>query len=116
MSLALSIGNNPPHIARWLDGFLDGSGLLLIHFPPLWNLIDQWISQVPTDAFLPILPLLRRTFAKFPDRERSKMMKLVTTPVPQSKTNKEEGQIQQSGDFSPYEQTVIPTMRKILGV
>ncbi len=115
MSLALSIGNNPPHIARWLDGFLDGSGLLLIHFPPLWNLIDQWISQVPTDAFLPILPLLRRTFAKFSDRERSKMMKLASTPGLQSKTGEEDEQIQRSDDFSPYEQTVIPTMRKILG-
>lgn len=82
MSFALSEGNEAVNVVRWLEGFLSGSGLLLVHFPPLWQLLDSWVNSVHADSFLHILPLLRRTFSKFSPKERSQMMKLVNTHTP----------------------------------
>ncbi len=60
--------------AIWLEGFLFGSGLLLIRQRALWDLLDQWIQQLPEQHFQEVLPILRRTFAHFTASERSKMM------------------------------------------
>jgi hypothetical protein len=79
-SLALSTGNEPLFSARWIEGFLHGSGLLLIHYPPLWNLIDDWVSGLSEETFRQTLPLLRRTFSAFPGPERQKMLALVQQP------------------------------------
>ena len=49
----------------WLEGFLKGSGLLLLHDRTLWQLIDQWVVAVEDENFLQVLPLLRRTFTSF---------------------------------------------------
>ena len=56
----------PRQAARWLEGFLSGSGLLLIHDDKLLGLIDAWVSQIDPAIFQELLPLLRRTFATFP--------------------------------------------------
>jgi len=76
MSLALSKGTTPLEAAYWITGFLHGSGLILIHDPYLWNILDQWVEGVPYEAFRDILPVLRRTFTRFPKAEREQMMKL----------------------------------------
>jgi hypothetical protein len=70
LSLALSPGNSPEHGARWLEGFLSGSGMLLIHDDRLRGVLDTWLRGVPEAHFVRILPLLRRSFAKFPSGER----------------------------------------------
>ncbi|MBX2928143.1 MAG: hypothetical protein KF852_09935 [Saprospiraceae bacterium] len=75
-SLALSVGNEPLFSARWIEGFLHGSGLLLLHYPPLWDLIDDWVSGLEQERFREVLPLLRRTFSAFPGPERQKMLAL----------------------------------------
>ncbi len=62
--------------ARWLEGFLHGSGLLLIHHPGLWQILDAWLSELDFEIFREILPLLRRTFSKFEPAERQKMLDL----------------------------------------
>jgi hypothetical protein len=49
---------------------LRGSGLVLLHDPALWRVLDHWVADLPADAFTPLLPLLRRTFATFPAGER----------------------------------------------
>jgi hypothetical protein len=70
LSQTLSRGNDPGQAARWLDGFLRGSGLLLIHDTKLLALIDVWVSEIQPDIFQELLPLLRRMFSTFPAGER----------------------------------------------
>lgn len=70
LSQTLSRGNDPQQGARWLEGFLSGSGLLLLHDEKLLALIDAWVVDINADIFQELLPLLRRTFATFPSAER----------------------------------------------
>jgi len=68
--LALSIACEPGRAAAFADGFLRGSGLVLIHDPALLAIIDDWVSALPADQFIQVLPLLRRTFSSFAPPER----------------------------------------------
>lgn len=77
MSLALSPGTAPPEAAAWIEGFLAGGGMLLVHDERLLALIDGWLSSVPRDAFTDVLPLLRRTFAGFESGVRRTVGELV---------------------------------------
>lgn len=70
LSQTLSRGGDPADGARWLEGFLTASGLLLIHDEKLLGLIDAWVQQIDPAIFQELLPLLRRTFATFPPAER----------------------------------------------
>ncbi|WP_258038598.1 DUF5682 family protein, partial [Streptomyces sp. SM12] len=65
MGLELSPGNPPAQAAGWVEGFLAGGGLLLVHDERLLGLLDAWLSAVPRDSFEDVLPLLRRTFTAF---------------------------------------------------
>ncbi|MGB1286534.1 MAG: DUF5682 family protein [Aggregatilineales bacterium] len=65
MRLALAASNNPTQSAAWLMGFLEGSGLILLHDDTLLNILDDWVMTLDNDSFETILPLLRRTFASF---------------------------------------------------
>jgi hypothetical protein len=65
MGLALSPGSAPRDAAGWLDGFLSGGGMLLVHDEQLLALVDGWLGAVPDEAFTDVLPLVRRTFAEF---------------------------------------------------
>jgi len=73
LSRALSTAQEPAHAAAWLQGFLAGSGLLLLHDATLWQLLDDWITSLPGDTFMHVLPLLRRTFASFSSAERRQL-------------------------------------------
>jgi len=70
LSFYLSLGSNAMDVAFWIEGFLKGSGLLLIYDNRIWNLIYQWVQSVDSDQFLELLPVLRRAFSKFPFGER----------------------------------------------
>ena len=70
MSLALSTANDSAQAAAWLEGFLRGSGLILIHDQQLLKLLDDWIIELKEEHFSEILPLLRRTFSTFAMPER----------------------------------------------
>ena len=76
MRYHLSKAQAPATAAQWLDGFLHGSGLLLLHYPDLWQVLNDWVRQLPDDFFREILPVLRRTFSRFTPPERSKMLDL----------------------------------------
>src|SRR5262249_34146388 len=73
LSLAVSTANEPAHAAAWVDGFLKGSGLLLLHDQSLWQVIDNWVVALNSESFASLLPLLRRTFSTFPAPERKQM-------------------------------------------
>jgi Family of unknown function (DUF5682) len=70
MSRALSAGVPPPAAAGWAEGFLAGSGLLLVHDDKLLALADGWLAGLTADAFAAVLPALRRTFGGFAPPER----------------------------------------------
>lgn len=75
-SRALSVANGAVHIAQWLTGFLHGSGQLLFHYPPLWQLVDAWVASLEWEDFEVVLPLLRRTFADFSVYDRQRLLGL----------------------------------------
>jgi hypothetical protein len=70
MGLPLTVGVPPDQGAAWVEGFLAGGGLLLVHDADLLSLVDEWLAEIPADSFVEVLPLLRRTFASFADGER----------------------------------------------
>ncbi|MGE3181090.1 MAG: DUF5682 family protein [Phycisphaerae bacterium] len=73
LSLALSRAADPMTGATWLEGFLSGSGQVLLHDDVIWGLIDEWVHRLSEDHFTAALPLLRRTFATFLPAERRQM-------------------------------------------
>ena len=52
---SLSANDEAQDGALWLEGFLYGSGLLLIHIPELWAILDEWITEMPDSHFHEIL-------------------------------------------------------------
>ncbi|WP_405768044.1 DUF5682 family protein [Actinacidiphila glaucinigra] len=77
MGLALSHGTAPQEAAAWVEGFLAGGGMLLVHDERLLALVDGWLSAVPAAAFDDVLPLLRRTFGGFDPGVRRTVGELV---------------------------------------
>ena len=80
MRYALAPSNEPTQSAAWLEGFLYGSGLLLIHHPTLWQVLDEWVAQTDMARIESLLPLLRRTFSAFSKSEKSKLYALANQP------------------------------------
>lgn len=112
MYLMLSVGNDTASAAQWLEGFLHGSGLLLIHNPDLWNILDKWIDEMSLLTLQNLLPLLRRTFSEFSAPEKEKMMELAKRGQVNfsKKENKEEGFERKRGEG------VLPTVKLLLGL
>ena len=70
MSRELSPAASAAAAAGWAEGFLAGSGLLLVHDEKLLGLADGWLAGLSADAFAAVLPALRRTFGEFAPPER----------------------------------------------
>lgn len=70
---ALSPGTPPMEAAYFIEGFLRGSGAVILHDDRLWQMLDGWVDTLPADLFDQVLPLLRRTFATFHAPERRQM-------------------------------------------
>ena len=70
MSRELSAAAPAAAAAGWAEGFLAGSGLLLVHDDKLLSLTDGWLAGLSPDAFTTVLPALRRTFGEFAPPER----------------------------------------------
>ena len=70
LSRALSLADDAPHSAAWIEGFLAGDPSLLLHDHAVLRIVDDWVSEVRASVFDELLPVLRRTFATFaaPDR------------------------------------------------
>lgn len=80
MRYALSAANDRSYSVLWLEGFLSGSGLLLVHQPLLWQILDDWVREIPVDDLYELLPLLRRTFSRFSPPERQKILEMAVDP------------------------------------
>lgn len=110
-SMALSTANEPSRAAAWIEGFLSGSGMLLIHDPSIWALLDEWVVSLSADHFTAVLPLLRRTFSTFPAPERRQMGERV-------KRGAAAHTVRQSVADFDFDRAalVLPVLAKILGV
>lgn len=73
LSYALSLAADPASAAAWIEGFLKGTGVVLLHDENLLRLVDEWVSGLPADSFTATLPLLARTFSTFEVPERRQM-------------------------------------------
>lgn len=78
LSRQLSVGGDPGHAAAWLDGFLAGEALLLLHDRDLLAVIDTWVRDIDEHTFDDLLPLVRRTFAAFEKPARRQIGELVS--------------------------------------
>ncbi len=73
LSHALSNGQNIEYSASWFEGFIHQQALLLLHDDSLWQLVNQWLVQLPEHAFIEILPILRRSTSDFDANESRKL-------------------------------------------
>lgn len=114
MRYALSDAAEAEQSALWLEGFLYGSGLLLIHMPALWQILDEWIAELPQPVFEQTLPLLRRSFAGFSPPEREKMLNLSKTGVLKPEAGARE--IPEATFDQKRAKVVLPTLKLLLGL
>lgn len=111
MGLALSIATEPPQAAAWVEGFLKGSGLLLLHDDKLWQVLDSWVTQLNGDMFTTLLPLLRRTFSTFSAPERRQMGERVKRGESRLATGVEQREFDER-----RAETMLPIIAQLLGV
>jgi hypothetical protein len=81
MSRRLSVAAPARAGAAWLDGFLDGDALLLVHDSALLPLVDAWVAGVDDATFDDLLPLLRRSFSRYSVAERRQIGHRLHTPT-----------------------------------
>ena len=109
LGLALSLATEPPQAAAWGEGFLQGSGLLLIHDDAIWPVLDDWVTQLSGETFTALLPLLRRTFANFTAPERRQMGEQVRL-----------GRRERESDLGPFDRdradAALPLIAQLLGL
>ncbi|GAX43302.1 hypothetical protein NIES4075_43150 [Tolypothrix sp. NIES-4075] len=113
MKLALSLATVPPQAAAWVEGFLKGSGLLLLHDDILWQVLDNWITQLPSELFTALLPLLRRTFSNFSASERRQIGEKVKLGL-NRKTASNSTNIREFDEDNAA--VVLPIIAQLLGV
>lgn len=77
LSRALSGGTPAPAGAAFVEGFLAGSGTVLLHDSRLLELIDSWLGSLDAASFVDVVALLRRTFGSFELAERRQLGLLV---------------------------------------
>jgi hypothetical protein len=108
LRLPLTVGTAPAHAAAWVEGFLAGGGLLLVHDETLLELLDDWLTDIPAAAFDDVLPLLRRTFGGFATGER----RAIGERVSGNRTADAAPPLEIDHDRAA---TVLPTLSALLG-
>jgi hypothetical protein len=112
-SLALSPSLDPAQAAAWIEGLIEGEGLLLVHQAELLQCLDAWLRQLSEAAFQAQLPLLRRAFAALTPAERRKVASVIKLgDAPHSRVR---SPAQAALDPARVER-VLPVLAHILGV
>ena len=70
LSRALSVGVPAQAKAAWVEGFLAGGGLLLVHDRQLLAALDAWLVGLAPRDLIDVLPALRRAFGAVAAGER----------------------------------------------
>ena len=118
MALELSPGAAPAEAAAWVEGFLSGGGMLLVHDERLLTMVDAWLSAVSPAAFEDVLPLLRRTFSEYEPGVRTNLGELVRRGT--GVRGAPAGETAAPSGFGPEldarrAAAVLPTLRLLLG-
>ncbi len=98
--------------AFWIEGFLKGSGLVLLHDHALWDLIDEWVMSIGEQNFIDALPMMRRTFADFNDNTRQQLNERIRQQV-----FKEQSEAIAASRFDQAQaEKVLPLAAQLLGI
>jgi len=116
LSLALSTANEPAQAAAWIEGFLKGSGLLLLHDEILWRTLDKWVTSLPNESFTMLAPLLRRTFSTFSSPERRQIGERARRGMTDLSPAAIGGQIHPEDFDKTRGEAVLPLAAKLLGL
>ncbi|MFI2616212.1 DUF5682 family protein [Streptomyces sp. NPDC018584] len=121
MGLALSRGSEPAEAAAWIEGFVGGGaggGMLLVHDERLLGLVDDWLSGLSDDAFIDVLPLLRRTFSAYEPGVRRTLGELVRRGAPGAGPVVGGGGVPGFGEGmdAARADAAVPTVRLLLGM
>jgi hypothetical protein len=115
LGIGLSTAAEPTLAAAWVDGFLRGSGQMLVHDNGLLGLIDAWMCSLPPDAFPRLLPLLRRTFSTFARPVRRNIGEKIR--LSGSGANPTGAAAAASRDFDPARaDAILPVVARLLGL
>ena len=79
----------------------------------LWQILDQWVAQLPREAFEALLPLLRRTFSGFSPSERRKMGEKARNQTSFLTTAKSSQQVEFDAQRA---EEVLPIIFQLLGL
>ena len=113
LGLILTIGVPPARGAAWIEGFLAGGALLLVHDERLLRLVDGWLAGIPADTFIDVLPLLRRTFGEFAAPERRAIGERARRLDGAASSDTDPGAIELDRERADL---VLPTVALLLGV
>ncbi|MDR2762380.1 MAG: DUF5682 family protein [Planctomycetaceae bacterium] len=112
-------------VAQWMQGFLYGSGQLLLQYDLLWGILNLWLSSLSEEKFKELLPLLRRAFSEFSMPEIRMMSEKVkklglpnnsATKIPNSAAMTMSTSIQKKNTQVDEKriELVLPILRKII--
>ncbi len=109
MQLQLSLGADPVLAAVWLEGFLQGNALLIVHNRQLWNTLNEWLEGIKEERFKELLPLLRRSFSRYSAADRGQIAQLVKYGHKKPKSTVKELDKTRA-------ESVIPVIQELLGI
>ena len=110
LGLALAPAQPTDYATAWIEGFLRGSGLMLIHHRELFDLLDTWLSELKEETFREIVPLLRRAFTDFSLPERQQILEIASSDAAVAAALETE-------DFDwARGARMLPGLRELLGV
>jgi hypothetical protein len=99
--------------AAWLEGFLGGSGMVLVHDDRLLSIVDGWVCSLPRETFERVCPIARRTFSTFERPERRLIGEKLRRGAPGPAAGPGEGG---ADDFDADRAALVePVLRLILG-
>ena len=110
LSRVLSQGTQPEDQAEWIEGFLAGDILLLSYDNTLLEVLNEWLARIGDQAFVDVLPALRRAFGQWPSPQKTDLARQIRdlgSPAPDGSGPVEEA-------FDDVE-TVLDTVSMILG-
>jgi hypothetical protein len=113
LSFALSPAVAAAAAGAWLEGFLSEASQLLLHDRTLFALIDRWLLTLDEDAFVNLLPGLRRALANLDRMERRRLLAQVGQVPGAIKTNQpESSDARAEAAFA----AALPLLKLILGM
>lgn len=111
MNLAVSTAVAPDKAVAWIEGFLRGSGLVLLYNETLLDVLNDWVMSLGEDVFVQLLPILRRTFSSFEPPERRK----IGEKLKGERVSTESKNIEFEIDKERADK-ILPLIEKLLGV